>query len=441
VITELLAQQRRLEASQWWGPARIRNHQWTQLRALLAHTLQSVPFYAERLRGIDPANLTEAAWSRIPVLTRREVQQAGDALLAKSYPASHGALTSVTTGGSSGIPVRIRKTALANLMWNAILVREEHWHRDDPLGSMARIRRMPRGLTPEQEALVYSPSGLMWPDYGPPTNQLWPTGQVGIMDDRVAIPDQAAFLLRLQPAYLFTFPANLRLLLAHFRDSPTPLRLRSVWTLSEIVDDSLRELCRQIFGCHIVHNYTAAEGGYLALQCPEASPHFHVQSEAVLLEVLDADGQPCRPGEVGRVVITPLHNFACPLIRYEIGDLAEVGAPCKCGRGLPVLRRIVGRAYDYLTLPTGERRRADTGYYRISRIACIREFQIVQKTLSRIEAVLVLSRELTAAEQAELFAILAEEFGAAFEFTVSVRDSIARTEAGKLRTFVSEVGR
>ena len=88
--------------------------------------------------------------------------------------------------------------------------------------------------------------------------------------------------------------------------------------------------------------YTCQEAGYLALQCPDY-PHFHVQSENVLLEVVDDVGQPCGPGEVGRVLITSLNNFATPLIRYELGDYAEVGAPCPCGRGLPVLKRIMGR--------------------------------------------------------------------------------------------------
>jgi phenylacetate-coenzyme A ligase PaaK-like adenylate-forming protein len=61
------------------------------------------------------------------------------------------------------------------------------------------------------------------------------------------------------------------------------------------------------------------------------------------VEVLDEEGRPCAPGETGRVVATSLNNFAMPLIRYETGDTAEVGAPCPCGRGLPVLTRIMGR--------------------------------------------------------------------------------------------------
>jgi len=439
---ELMALQRQLDASQWWPADRMRAAQFCQLRELLHHAARHVPFHAERLRqaGIDPAaEVTEENWPRIPTLTRREVQTLGDALTARQTPPSHGPLTEATSGGSSGVPVRVRKTALALLMWNAMHVREEIWHREDPTAMMARIRRVLPGLNAEQAAAMFTPQGLMLPHWGQPTNLLWQTGPIALQDDRVPIPDQIALMQSVQPAYLYCFPANLRLLLAHCRETgarfPT---LRSVWTFSETVDDTLRAMCREIFGCRIVHNYTSAEAGYMALQCPEHD-HFHVQSEANLLEVLRPDGTACQPGEIGKVVVTPLHNFATPLIRYEIGDEAEVGEPCACGRGLAVLRRIVGRTYDYVTMPDGRRRRVDTGHYRISEIQAVREFQLAQRTRDRIELLVVLARPLTAAETATIVDVLKKEFGPDFIFDITTHDRIARTEAGKLRAFVSDL--
>jgi phenylacetate-CoA ligase len=64
-----------------------------------------------------------------------------------------------------------------------------------------------------------------------------------------------------------------------------------------------------------------------------------VPSEAIIVEVVDDQGRPCRDGEIGRVVATPLFNLAGPLIRYEIGDYAEAGT-CECGRALPTLKRV-----------------------------------------------------------------------------------------------------
>ena len=79
-----------------------------------------------------------------------------------------------------------------------------------------------------------------------------------------------------------------------------------------------------------------------------------MQSEHLRVEVLDEQGQPCREGENGQVVITDLHNFAMPLIRYALHDWAEVGPTCPCGRGLPTLRRVVGRIRNMAISPEGK---------------------------------------------------------------------------------------
>ena len=92
----------------------------------------------------------------------------------------------------------------------------------------------------------------------------------------------------------------------------------------------------------VVDIYSCTEAGYLAFSCPEQG-NLHVQAESVIVEVLDRAGKPCAPGEEGEVVVTPLLNFAMPLIRYAVGDRAVVGEPCACGRGLPTLKT-VGRS-------------------------------------------------------------------------------------------------
>jgi phenylacetate-CoA ligase len=184
--------------------------------------------------------------------------------------------------------------------------------------------------------------------------------------------------------------------------------------------------------------YSVQETGYLALQCPEHA-HYHVQGEGVLLEVLDAAGRTCAPGEVGRVVVTPLHNFAMPLIRYDIGDYAEVGERCACGRGLPVLNRILGRVRNMVTLPSGERYWPPVYGERYREVAPIRQFQIVQKSLERLEVKLVADRELTAAEQGKLRDLIHQRIRYPFELTFTYHDEIPRGPGGKYEDFKSEL--
>ena len=172
---------------------------------------------------------------------------------------------------------------------------------------------------------------------------LYETGPQTVLDRRAELADQVEWLRREAPAYLVGSPADVLALARAFeaRQSTLP-SLKGVQVLGGSLGAALRDACRAAWGAPVVHIYRAEEVGPLAVQCPEHE-HLHIQCEQTLVEVLDARGKPCGPGEIGRVIATPLNNFAMPLIRYDVGDDAEVGAPCPCGRGLPVLTRILGR--------------------------------------------------------------------------------------------------
>ena len=188
----------------------------------------------------------------------------------------------------------------------------------------------------------------------------------------------------------------------------------------------------------------AEEFGYLALQCPEHE-HYHVQSENVLVEILNDDGEPCQRGEIGRVIVTSLHNFAMPLLRYEIGDYAEVGSPCACGRGLPVLKQIIGRQRNMFVLPNGETRWPQIDAQDIAGafddLPPITKFQLVQKTVERLEANLVVARPLTTKEEDTIRAYLQRGLGYEFEVRFCYVDDIPRSPRGKFEEFRSEVTR
>jgi phenylacetate-CoA ligase len=94
------------------------------------------------------------------------------------------------------------------------------------------------------------------------------------------------------------------------------------------------------------------------------------------------------------VVVTTLHNFATPLIRYDIGDYAAIGEPCTCGRGLPVLTRILGRVRNMLALPNDEPHYADLNSGKVHHLAPVLQQQV---GLNEIELRLVVTRAPTRA--------------------------------------------
>jgi phenylacetate-CoA ligase len=164
-----------------------------------------------------------------------------------------------------------------------------------------------------------------------------------------------------------------------------------------------------------------------------------VQAESLFVEILDDGDRPCRPGQIGRVMITDLHNFAFPLIRYEIGDFAEVGETCRCGRGLPVLKRIVGRTRNMLVLPNGDKFWPSFPENQMMPIAPIRQFQIVQCSLENVSAKFAIARAPTEDEENTLREFLIGCLGHRFGLDLDYVDEIPRSAGGKYEDFVSLV--
>lgn len=422
----MLALQYQFAQSERWPPAELLAAQFAQLTLLLQHARSTVPFYRERLAGIATDRpLNAAAFARIPLLRRQDIQENFEALVSRAPPPEHGGMREGNTSGSTGRPIRFMGTPLTELFWQAFTLREHLWQHRDFSGRLAAIR-----------ARVTPGSGTGW---GASTDSVFRTGPLSLCNTELPVADQAQWLMRENPDYLISVASNVQELARHCgRRGLRPSRLREVRTYGEALHPDARADIRAAWRVPLTDIYSCREAGYLALQCPEHE-HYHVQAEGIYLELLDGQGQPCAPGTLGRVVITVLHNFAMPLIRYDIGDYAEAGAPCDCGRKLPVIRRIVGRVRNMLRLPGGGMRHPRFGEAQFGGIAPVRQFQVVQKTLQDIEVALVVARPLTAAEEDTLRALIISNLAHPFTVSFVYRDDIPRSSAGKYEDFRSEV--
>ena len=141
-------------------------------------------------------------------------------------------------------------------------------------------------------------------NWGRATHGVAVTGPLAVLGVQHDLATQFAWLERQQAAYLMTYPSLLAELLNFTLATGRRLAgLREVRAFGETVTPELRAACREVWGVRLVDVYSSTETGYMALQCPDHD-HYHVQSEDVLVEVLDDQGKPCAPGEVGRVVVT-----------------------------------------------------------------------------------------------------------------------------------------
>ena len=425
----------RLERSEWWSSERLQEYQLGTLSRLLAHAYEAVPFYRARLSdvGYCPGQtVTPEFWQKLPVLKRSEVQDQGDALKSTVVPQGEGSVVKMTTSGSTAMPLTVWRGAEQALVLDAIVVRKLIWAGCDFRLKFAALVTGSSGGAP-------APAGAHLPNWGHPAALAYETGPAALLDNRSTADEIADWLVREQPDCLNIVPTLLSDVCFSFEGRGlTPPPLKSILAHAEIVGPDLRELARRTFGLELFASYGARETGTIAVQCPEHQ-HYHVQGEAIFLEVLDGDNKPCAPGETGTVVVTPLQGYASPLLRYEIGDRAVVGGPCSCGRPHPVLSQVVGRTRDRVVLPSGMRRYCYFRNLAFWQFRDLRQFQIIQRTLYDLEVRLVARRRLTAEIEAEIAKRIKAGTSEHFSVSFTYLDSIPLPPGGKFQDLVCEV--
>jgi phenylacetate-CoA ligase len=433
-----LSIQFQLEHTQWWTDERLRAEQLRQLSLVVQHAFATSPFYRDHYAALGappPRDLTEEDWSRLPIVSRAKLQEADASWASTRPPKEHGPVSFSTTSGSTGRAIRFARTSATSSFWQAFALRDHLWQKRDLSAKLSAIRWLPRG-----EAVA--PAGRTAATWGPPIAGLFPGGPFSILNVVATLPEQLTWLKKEKPDYLASFPSNLKALAEYAKSRGESLpAVRSLRTIGETVSPETRRFLTEAWSAPLADIYTCEEAGYLALQCP-GQDHYHVQSENVRIEIVDEAGNPCPPGQSGRVLVSSLNNFATPLIRYEIGDYAEFGEPCSCGRGLPVLRRIHGRRRNRLHLPSGETVFPYLGEHgQILQLTGVkvREFQCVQHDLRRVEVKLVADRVFTAEEESKVAAKMRENLGHPFEVFYTFHQSIERGPRGKFEEFVSLV--
>ncbi len=394
-----------LDETQWVSPEEIRARQHEQLVILARHCVRQSRQFRGRMdrAGLKPDDLGSASGlAKLPVLGRRDIQAARDDLFCAQIPTSHQPINQTRTSGSTGEPVVVRRTAISNLFWSALAMRDHLWHGREFGRRLVAVRATIRKVDRRD-------------DWGPPANLIFRTGPSLGVPSGLELGEMLELLLNFQPDNLLIYPNLLEALTRRCRERQIRLpNLRHLRTTGETLSPRLREEAAACFNAAVEDTYSSQELGYLAVQCPR-SGLYHIMAESVIVEVLDGGGRQCREGEIGRLVVTDLHNFATPLIRYDIADYAEVGGPCPCGRGLPTLARILGRQRNLMLMPDGTRQWPRTGFGEFRKFAPIQQYQFIQLDQATVEVRLVSETPVSSEQEAALRAHIQKSLGHPFD--------------------------
>jgi phenylacetate-CoA ligase len=198
----------------------------------------------------------------------------------------------------------------------------------------------------------------------------------------------------------------------------------------------MRRTIEQAFGCPVAVEYGSRDGGFIAHQCPAGGLHVH--ADRVIVEIVRGD-RVAEPGEMGEVVLTSLDATAMPFIRYRTGDVAAWSdRPCVCGRRLPTLASIEGRASDFLLARDMRLIHGESITHIVREIDGIAAFRVIQEEVDRLELQVVSLRpEELPRERIE--SKIQKLFGYPVTVRFTLLQALPRLASGKHRVVVSNL--
>ena len=137
--------------------------------------------------------------------------------------------------------------------------------------------------------------------------------------------------------------------------SPIKNNITSIIAMSEALNNYTRESLHKYFGVHVVSRYSNVENGIIAQQCVNGGSEFYINWASYHIEILNfTSDTPVEYGELGRIVVTDLHNLAMPIIRYDTGDVGAIEKVTINGKQHMVFTKIEGRKMDMIMNTKGE---------------------------------------------------------------------------------------
>jgi phenylacetate-CoA ligase len=418
---------RELERTQWLSRQKLEGIQFESLKRLIRHAWDRSSHYRATWQnlGLHPNRLQAPAdFSAWPIITRQTIRDHREHLRA----AGAGRLICKSTGGSSGEPLQFDLDLNSNDRRNAAWHRGYSWAGAAPgtrqfylwgvnLRRQSQLRKWKENLH----------------------NRLYRKRVCSSFDlAERKIPTILRELNACRPDAIVAYTKPLYELSRYLDEHGIrPFSPRSIVVGAEKLHDFERQLIERVFAAPVFETYGSREFMLIGAEC--ANHHgLHLTMENLLLEILDDAGRPAESGEQGNVVITDLYNYGMPFVRYATGDRAVAGFDnCSCGRGLPLLRKVVGRQLDILRTPDGRMVPGEFFPHLIKDYRPVRRYQVIQEQLDLVRLRLVADSSWNPQMQCELESLVRRQLGPMVRFELQQVQEIPLSASGKLQVVVN----
>jgi phenylacetate-coenzyme A ligase PaaK-like adenylate-forming protein len=390
------------------------NWQKAQLQNLLTHAHRRSTLWKRRIgKKVDKVTLLD-----LPILSRRDLIEqvmTEGSLLGGSDQI---AVTKYSTSGSSGIPTEFFISAM-NAEYNHIRTVAQYFMEGRNLAkNKTLLSHVPNS---SKNGLVIERTG----SWVAPLSSLFRTGQTKRI--RYFHPDFASLveeLARDQIGYLISAPRSIEAILEHVNADFFAKSDTTIWLpTGAAVDPRIRENFERV-GVPVLATYSSEEVGLIGSECPKSPGNYHVATSNVVVEVQEDDGFEIGGAKLGRVLVTHLHSYATPFIRYDVGDVASFTDRCPCGHDGPVLSNIYGRTKSLLKHQDGRISPFHVRDHELLAIVRCNEFRIRQMDLQTIAIELGGIQELSQMQHEQLTDLIRLHAGSEFKVIIKAVSSL-----------------
>jgi len=404
-------------------PEAIRKIQEKKLKKLVVHAYQNVPYYRELFDSIKikPQDIRKLEdLQMLPFTSKKQIQALSlEEKTAKNINLKH--CKSFITSGSTGSPLRIFHTFQYETLKNFICARAFLTSGMKPWYKMA-------AFSGERSVNEKRP----WHEY----LMLWRRKEISNWDKPETWIDK---LREWKPQVLTGEIITLKLLgEAVQKYQIRDISPKIIFTASIIMDDFSRQYLQSVFCAKIVDIYGSVEGGFIAWECEKCSG-YHICSDVVIVEMLK-NGKPVSPGQKGEVVITNLHSYAMPFIRYRQEDIVTLSNKKPvCGRNFPLLEHIEGRTDDFVVLRNGRKISPHPLYHCIDPVQGVKRWRMVQENINTLKVDIEPAENFTHESQQRIESNLKKLVGDEIVIEISLVDSLHVDLSSKFRAVSSKI--
>ena len=426
-----LSHYRDLLKTQFDPPEVITGRQLMDVQKLVCHAYQTVPFWKKRIdaSGLDVEKIESLAdLQYLPILTKTELRAEGNRLLSTRFSLKD--VYKHTTSGSTGTSVVTYSDEACQQFKRGATLRSDEW-------SGWRLG--------ERKALIWG---------NPQIRQDW-KGKVrrALLDrdyvylDTLMMNEQSMekftdTLVRISPSMLFGHAHSLYLFASYLRAKRPEVKIKPNAVLSTcmVLHDFERKRIESVFSCPVTNRYGCEEVSLIACEC-RTGEGLHVNADCLFVELVDENENVCSPGKPGRVVVTDLKNFAMPILRYEVGDMAVwADKPCSCGRTLPLLSRVEGRVADYVAISDGSYISGISLTENFAvKVPGVAQMQIVQEDIDQFTFNMVKGDDFDSDSLQILNDLVLQYFGVKVKYNCVYLNRILPEKSGKYRFCISKV--